>query len=299
MTQVSGQNPQIWEIVLEVPSRQEVEDLEAILENITIGISCFEIPGTSKWRLTGYCADEPSRPHVETCLRETVNGIESDILSLEIRLVEERDWVAEIEQSLGPIHVGPYFVHGSHITKLPPPDSIAIRIDAGMAFGTGNHETTRGCLRAIEQLYAEDGPRKPVDVGTGSGILAIALAKRFGVHIVAGDNDPVAIEVAVANSRINGVSDNISFHVSEGLSNAVIQASIPFDLVIANIVANPLIEMTGEISQAIAPEGHVILSGILSEQAEEVLNRYQQHGFAFDDRVIENEWETLILSKKG
>jgi ribosomal protein L11 methyltransferase len=299
MTQESGENPNIWEIVVELPSRQGLADFEAALENITIGISSLEVPGTPKWRLTGYCMDEPSRPQVESLLLGTRKGIQNEISSLEIRLVEERDWVAETEQSLGPIHVGPYFVHGSHVITLPPTNSIAIRIDAGMAFGTGNHETTRGCLWAIEHLYIEDGPRKPVDVGTGSGILAIALAKRFGIRVVAGDNDPVAIDVAVENARINGVSESISFHVSEGLSDVAIQASIPFDLVIANIVANPLIEMTGEISQAIAPEGHVILSGILSEQAEEVLNHYQQHGFTFDDRLIENEWETLILSKKG
>lgn len=299
MTQESSQNPNIWEIVVEMPSRQRLADFEAALENITIGLSSFEVPGTPNWRLTGYCADEPSRPHVESLLLGTRKGIENEISSLEIRLVEERDWVAETEQSLGPIHVGPYFVHGSHVTTLPPTDSIAIRIDAGMAFGTGNHETTRGCLRAIEQLYIEDSPRNPVDVGTGSGILAIALAKRFGIRVVAGDNDPVAIEVAVENARINRVSENISFHVSEGLNDVAIQASVPFDLVIANIVANPLITMTGEILEAIAPEGHVILSGILTEQVEEVLSHYQQHEFMLVDRANENEWETLILSKKG
>ncbi|CAN0498250.1 unnamed protein product, partial [Discosporangium mesarthrocarpum] len=175
--------------------------------------------------------------------------------------------------------------------------SVAIQIDAGLAFGTGNHETTQGCLMALEAVMADRPPASTIDIGTGSGILAIAVAKRFDVDVLASDIDPIAIDVARENAVINGVEARIRFVVSDGLEAPEIASLAPYDLILANIVANPLIALAPGISGIAAIGGHVILSGILLEQADGVTAAYAEGGLLLKDRFDLGNWSTLVLMR--
>ena len=297
MTGSGSPDGELWLISFDLPDRAGVSIFEDALEDIVTGLSSFEIIGTPGWRITGLTMGEPDRNEVLTRLGGAANRAETDVPDVEILAVEERDWVAEAEKALAPIHVEPFYVYGSHVTDQPPDGAIAIRIDAGQAFGTGNHETTRGCLQAIEMICAEQAPSAPLDIGTGSGILAIALARRTDAHVTASDNDPIAVDVAAENAAVNGVGNRISFHVVEGLDLPAIRASTPYDLIVANILANPLISLSADIAGAGAAFGRVILSGILGSQEDEVITAYQVEGLNLIKRIEIGEWTTLVLRR--
>lgn len=288
---------EMWQISFELPDRAGVDGFEAALEDAVIGLSSFEIVGTSGWRIIGYTAGEPDRPDILTRLGTAAATADVAIPDIEVCLVEERDWVAEAERALAPIEVGPFYVYGSHVTDAPPDGAIPIQVDAGQAFGTGNHETTKGCLQAIEAICARQTPSNPLDVGTGSGILAIALCKRLKIHVTASDNDAIAVDVATRNAELNGVGGLIDFHLADGLGLAAIQAKAPYDLIVANIVANPLIAMSDAIASATTEDGKVVLSGILIEQSDEVVAAYHANGLSLLDRNEIGEWVTLTLGR--
>jgi len=210
------------------------------------------------------------------------------------------DWVAENQRSFKPFAVGPFWVHPSHARNSLPAGLLPIEIDAGMAFGTGTHATTRGCLEMLAALDQAD-TANAVDVGCGSGILAIAMAKLWQRPVVGGDNDPQAIEVAIDNARLNGVAALCRFVTSIGLGAPELAAKAPYDLIVANILAGPLIELSESFAAAIRPGGRVLLSGLLVEQADMILSTYQRRGFALE-RHIDLEtggagWRTLLLRK--
>lgn len=288
---------QVWEIVIELPSGDVRELFEAAIADFVTGHAIFEIDGTPRWRLTGYMDATPDTAAIEAGIAGAAIAAGIDTPPVRIAPVVQKDWVAESEKSLPALHVGPYFVFGSHIRDDPPRGSIAIKIDAGLAFGTGNHETTQGCLQALERVFAERAPVNPVDIGTGSGILAIAIAMRCDVNVRASDIDPIAVDVARENAVINGVGDMVSCFVADGVDGDDIGTAAPYDLVVANIVANPLIALAGGIRRILAEKGFVILSGILNEQASGVRNAYTAEGLVLADRIELGNWTTLILRR--
>ena len=292
-------DPEMWELGFELPTDDHRAAFEASIEEFVTGHAIFEVEGTPRWRLTGYAAGPPDQTAVEASVSAAAAAAGVSTPDISFAVVVQKDWVAEVEKTLTPIHVPPYYVFGSHISDEPPANSIAIQIDAGLAFGTGNHETTQGCLMALEAVLADQPSKSPIDIGTGSGILAIAVAKRFNVDAMASDIDPIAIDVARENARINGVEDRIRFAVSDGLDSPEVMASAPYDLILANIVANPLIALAPGISGIAAIGGHVILSGILLEQAESVTDAYRAGGLSLKDRIDLGNWSTLILTRPG
>jgi ribosomal protein L11 methyltransferase len=210
------------------------------------------------------------------------------------------DWVAENQRSFRPFNVGPFWVHPSHATETAPAGSIALEIDAGLAFGTGTHATTRGCLEMLPTLEARETVNA-VDVGCGSGILAIAMAKLWQRPVIGGDNDSEAVTIALDNARLNGVAHLCQFVPAKGLHHEELQARVPYDLIVANILAGPLIELCDTFSAAVRPGGHVLLSGLLVEQAEDILSVYQRWRFTLE-RHIDLEtggawWRTLLLRR--
>ena len=218
----------------------------------------------------------------------------------DIEVLPDTDWVAENQRSFQPFRVGRFWVHPSHATEPVPDDAIALRIDAGLAFGTGTHATTRGCLEAIGALDPA-AIANPVDVGTGSGILAIAMALAWRRPILGGDNDPDSITVARENAQLNGVADLCAFHLSEGLAAPPLASRAPYDLIVANILAGPLVGLAPDFARAAAARATLILSGLLVEQADEVLAAYRAQGFALS-RGIDHEaggadWRTLVLTR--
>jgi ribosomal protein L11 methyltransferase len=217
-----------------------------------------------------------------------------------VEVLPDTDWVAENQRSFQPFRVGRFWVHPSHATDPMPDGAIPLRIDAGLAFGTGTHATTRGCLEAIGALDPA-AIHNPVDVGTGSGILAIAMALAWRCTILGGDNDPDSITVARENGELNGVAGLCDFHLSEGLSAPPLARRAPYDLIVANILAGPLVGLAPAFANAAAPRATLILSGLLVEQADEVLAAYRAQGFALV-RSIDHEaggadWRTLVLHR--
>ena len=208
------------------------------------------------------------------------------------------DWVAENQRSFRPFQVGPFWVHPSHARDGAPAGLLPIEIDAGMAFGTGTHATTRGCLELLASLHPQD-VSMAVDVGCGSGILAIALAKLFCTPILGGDNDEQAVLVARENAERNGVW--CEFYVSIGLQAPELARHVPYDLIVANILAGPLIELSESFAAAVRPGGRVLLSGLLVEQADMILSTYKRRGFTLERHVdLETggaEWRTLLLRR--
>ena len=208
--------------------------------------------------------------------------------------------MAENQRSFRPFAVGPFWVHPSHVTEGQPAGLLPLRIDAGLAFGTGTHATTRGCLEMLATLDPAETAHC-VDVGCGSGILAIAMAKLWRRPVLGGDNDAEAVEVAVENAGLNGVAELCRFTVSAGLQAPDLAGRAPYDLVVANILAGPLVDLAESFAASVRPGGRVLLSGLLVEQAALVLSAYARHGLAFERRLdLETGgawWRTLLLRR--
>ena len=209
-------------------------------------------------------------------------------------------WVAENQRSFRPFQVGPFWVHPSHARDGVPAGMLAIEIDAGMAFGTGTHATTRGCLEMLAALDPAE-TANAVDVGCGSGILAIAMAKLWQRAVVGGDNDAQAVVVAVENAGLNGVAALCSFVTSIGLQAPELATRAPYDLIVANILAGPLMELSESFAAATRPGGRVLLSGLLVEQADMIVSTYKRRAFE-TERHVDLEtggawWRTLLLRR--
>jgi ribosomal protein L11 methyltransferase len=210
------------------------------------------------------------------------------------------DWVAENQRSFRPFAVGPFWVHPSHVADGRPDGLLPLRIDAGLAFGTGTHATTRGCLTMLATIDPTETVHS-VDVGCGSGILAIAMAKLWRRPVLGGDNDAEAVDVAVENAGLNGVAELCRFTVSAGIQAPELAARAPYDLIVANILAGPLVDLSESFATAVRPGGRVLLSGLLVEQAALVLSSYAHRGLAFERRLdLETGgawWRTLLLRR--
>jgi ribosomal protein L11 methyltransferase len=221
-----------------------------------------------------------------------------DVVSEEIEAIPNTDWVVETQKGLAPVHVGRFAVHGSH-DRHRSVSQWAIEIDAGRAFGTAHHETTKGCLLALDRLARRIHPAAILDLGTGSGVLAIAAAKAFSrrVRVSAVDLDPVAIEVATENCKKNGVRPNVRLFAGDGLKPSTAYEMAPFGVVIANILARPLLQLAPRLRSLTRPGGMLILSGLLQEQSREVLGRYRSTGFRLVGRAVLEGWTTFLLRR--
>ncbi|TCD15225.1 50S ribosomal protein L11 methyltransferase [Oricola cellulosilytica] len=207
------------------------------------------------------------------------------------------DWVAKSLEGLKPVRAGRFLIHGRHDRSAVRPNDIAIEIEAGQAFGTGHHGTTSGCLTMIEHLCAARAPANALDLGTGTGVLAIALARRARIPVLATDIDPVATRVARANARINGASRHIRFETAAGFHHRCFAERDPFDLIVANILARPLMRMAPDIRANLAAGGDVVLSGILATQRRAVLSAFRLAGLFHQRTLWRGEWVTLHLAR--
>jgi ribosomal protein L11 methyltransferase len=212
----------------------------------------------------------------------------------------ETDWVAHVRRELKPVVAGRFFVYGSHDADQVPtdPDVEPLLIEAAMAFGTGHHGTTLGCLRALDRL-AQNGfvGKSVVDIGCGTAVLAMAAARIWPDDVLASDIDQVAVDVAMANVRANGLEGRVRCVEAAGFDHSDITACAPFDLIFANILKGPLVALAPEMNTHAAPGAYAILSGILNEQADEVISVYSRNGFNLVSRDEIVEWTTLTLRK--
>ncbi|MFC4625402.1 50S ribosomal protein L11 methyltransferase [Daeguia caeni] len=205
------------------------------------------------------------------------------------------DWVTHSLAGLKPVRAGRFFVHGSHDRDKITPDDIAIEIDAGQAFGTGHHGTTAGCLEMIEEIVESEHPTNALDLGTGSAVLAIAIAKLAPIPVLATDIDPVAVSVAAENIIKNGVAEHVVTATAEGFGHPIFRSYAPFDLIVANILANPLMELAPGIKQHLAPGGSIILSGILESQHDAVIVAYEAQGLTHQKTLHREGWVTIHM----
>jgi ribosomal protein L11 methyltransferase len=255
-----------------------------------------------EWRLDAYFEGEPDADAL-TLLRSLVPSA-GDAAPVIEKLTDE-DWVTLSQQGLEPIRAGRFFVHTPAHRDAVPSDAIALEIDAGRAFGTGQHETTTGCLLALDRLKATGANCSNIaDVGTGTGLLAFAAMHLWpAAKAVASDIDPVAIEVAEENARINDVKlgrarGQLELAVAPGLEHLRLKARAPYDLIIANILAGPLIELAPSLAGALAPGGRLILAGLLEHQADGVTAAYRRHGMMAGAPIRRGDWPTLLLRKR-
>jgi ribosomal protein L11 methyltransferase len=269
------------------------EALEA-LDPAPTGVGVFEIEdGSGYWEVGAYFDEGPDE--VALALLAAAHGARPFAVSE----LPETDWVAHVRRELAPVEAGRFFVHGAHDAERVPEGAEALLIEASMAFGTGHHGTTQGCLRALDRLAGEGiAPRSAADIGCGTAVLAMAAARLWpSATIIASDNDPVAVEVATANLAANGLLGRIDCVVAEGFDHPDIATAAPFDLIVANILKGPLIALAPKMAAHCTPGGRLILSGILAEQGEDVAEHYARHGFnlAGEERIV--DWLTLEFRK--
>ena len=261
-------------------------------------VTSREIARDRPWRIEVF-AESPD-PSVAAAIAETAAALAAPPPVWGWEALPDIDWVAENQRSFRPFAVGRFWVHPSHDGAGRPAGLLPLRIDAGLAFGTGTHATTRGCL----QLLGDLGPAETVnavDVGCGSGILAIAMAKLWRRPILGGDNDAEAVAVAADNAALNEVGGLCRFVHAAGLAAPALQDRAPYDLIVANILAGPLVDLSDSFAAHLRPGGRVLLSGLLVEQAGHILAVYGRRGLAFERRIdLETGgawWRSLVLRK--
>jgi ribosomal protein L11 methyltransferase len=209
----------------------------------------------------------------------------------------DQDWIRQSQEGLPPVRAGRFFVYGAHDAGLVPVGVIPIRIEAGLAFGTGHHETTALCLQAISQIARANRPKHILDLGSGTGVLAIAAAKLLLRPVLATDIDPIAVEVARENARANHVAPLIHAALADGFASPTIRGRAPFDLILANILAGPLTKLAPDLAAALAPKGTAVLSGLLRNQEKLVLSFACAQGLVFRRALRDGPWSALVLSR--
>ncbi len=265
------------------------------LEPVPTGIGVFEVEdGSGLWEVGGYFTESPDVAAL--ALLAAAFGARDFAISE----LPETDWVAHVRRELAPVEAGRFFVYGSHDADKVPGDRIPLLIEAAMAFGTGHHGTTLGCLRALDRLI-EDGfeAGKVADIGCGTAVLAMAAARVWDGTIIASDIDQVAVDVAEANLSANGMEGRVRCVEAAGFDHPELAALAPYDLIFANILKGPLIALAPDLSAHLRPEGYAILSGLLNEQAADVIEVYAQSGVNLVKSEEIGDWTTLLLRKKA
>ncbi|MBL8597684.1 MAG: 50S ribosomal protein L11 methyltransferase [Devosia sp.] len=271
--------------------------VDAVMElgDLALTASAHEDATTGEWVFEATCEMLPDLLAFEDLARTTLGG-EVDFTITPIDT--DTNWVARSLEGLQPVTAGGFYVYGSHSAEqVRPAGLIPLRIEAAQAFGTGHHETTTGCLEAIERTLKHTRPRKMLDVGTGTGVLAIALAKRTHTPVLASDIDPIATHTTLDNARDNGVGTLIRAVTSPGMNHIAIARGAPYDMIVANILAGPLAALAPAIARAAAPGATIILSGLLATQAAWVANAYREQQVILTQRLVRGDWATLILHK--
>jgi ribosomal protein L11 methyltransferase len=253
-------------------------------------------PGGGKaWLVEAYFGFEPD----EEALRDLVAAAAGPEAAQAVAfgVTEKRDWVANALAGLKPVRAGRFLVHGAHDRARVGASDIGIEIEAGLAFGTGHHGTTRGCLLHLDRVLKRRRPRYVADVGCGAGVLAIAAAKALRRKVWLGDIDPVAVEVANENARLNGVGAHCKSLVSRGVENLAMREGAPYDLVFANILAKPLRLLAPSLAAVTAPGGEAIVSGLLLSDVAGVLAAWRAQGFYLVEQINLEGWASLLLAR--
>jgi ribosomal protein L11 methyltransferase len=288
----------VWRVAVTASDAAAAEAAAVALGTACAAVSAFEATPGGEWHVEGFAAEPPRRGALEAALALAWLPRAGEPPELAIERVPARDWLAANAASFPPLSAGRYFIFGSHHRGPVPPARIGLLIDAATAFGTGEHATTRGCLLALDAL-ARRGPRRRVlDMGTGTGILAIAAARTWRRRVVARDIDAEAVRVAARNAAANGVAALVEVRRADGYRERGLRLAGRFDLVCANILARPLARMAPDLKRALAPGGIAVLSGLLARQEAFVLAAHRPQRLALVRRIALEGWHTLILQRR-
>ena len=278
----------------EQAARRVVDLLTEVFFEGQAAIAAFE-RSDGRWDVTVHFADPPDQPLV----RELVTSAAGPDIAkaIDFDTVEAKDWVKASLEDLVPVPAGRFVVHGQHDRERVAPNKVGIEIEAALAFGTGHHGTTRGCLLLLDHVLKAYRPRRVLDLGTGTGVLAIAAAKALHQNILASDIDAPSVRVARENARLNGVGNGVQAIRATGFSAPEFSARGPFELVLANILANPLRQLSGPMMAHLAPKAFVILSGLLNHQAGAVIAAYRARGLVPLRHLKIDGWSSLLLRR--
>jgi len=280
----------------EAAAKRIVDVLGEVFFEGDAAVVAFERPD-GEWGVALHFAEAPD----QALLRELIatsagNGIAA---TLAFDTIEAKDWVKASLENLVPVPAGRFVVHGSHDRDRVAPNKLAIEIEAALAFGTGHHGTTRGCLLLLDHVLKSSRPRNLLDLGTGTGVLGIAAAKALHRVVLASDIDPPSVRVAAENAALNEVGNHVRVIRATGFAAPDFSRAGPFDLVLANILANPLRQLAGPMTRHLAPAGRVILSGLLTHQAPAVIAAYRARGLVPVRHLRIEGWSSLLLKRMG
>jgi ribosomal protein L11 methyltransferase len=275
-------------------ARRVVDLLNESLDEGQAAVAAFERPD-GRWDVSLHFAEPPD----QVSIRELVSLAAGDNIARHITFdtVKAKDWVAASLEDLVPVGAGRFVVHGRHDRARIAANKLRIEIEAALAFGTGHHGTTRGCLLLLGEVLRSRQPRRVLDLGTGTGVLAIAAAKALRRRVLASDIDSVSVGVARDNARLNGVGNLVEAIHATGFSAPQFAARAPFDLVLANILANPLRQMATPMAAHLAPSASVILSGLLPHQAQSVIASYRARGLILRRHLKIDGWSSLLMQR--
>jgi ribosomal protein L11 methyltransferase len=288
--------PTAWQVEITVLRRDM-----AIFENVLAAADSVSstVAGDDAWHLRAIFTQPPPRAAIEASVAIAATAAMVAPPRLSIAPLADKDWIAEGLKHLDAVKVGRFIVRGGHIPPSQIPGRLDLLVDAGQAFGTGHHGTSAGCLVALDRLSRRRQFANPLDMGCGTGVLAMAIAHLWKSPVLAVDIDPVSISVTRENARANHLARLIRAEVSNGYQARIVRTSAPFDLIVANILARPLEKMAPTLARALAPGGAAVLSGILVGQERAVINAHRRCGLRLEKQAVREGWVTLTLYKRG
>ncbi|KQQ23503.1 ribosomal protein L11 methyltransferase [Methylobacterium sp. Leaf123] len=287
----------VLRLITDEPSaRAMTELLGEMFDPMETAVAAFEVEETGAWRLEAYFSEEPDAEMIRDLIRPMV-GAQADAAFFET--IDQQDWVRASLEGLKPVRAGRFLVHGGHDRHQVRGNDLAIEIEAALAFGTGHHGTTLGCLRALVDELKRRRPAHVLDVGTGTGILGFAAAKVLRTPVVAGDLDPEAVMTARGNARLNGLGPYMRLYHAPGVRHALANRPRGFDVVFANILARPLKRLAPSLTAVVADDGVLILSGLIERDVPGVLSTYRHRGFHLARSGVIEGWATLVLRRGG
>ena len=291
----------VLRLITDEPSaRAMTELLGEMFDPMETAVAAFEVEETGvetgTWRLEAYFSEEPDAEMIRDLIRPMV-GEQADAAVFET--IDQQDWVRASLEGLKPVRAGRFLVHGGHDRHQVRGNDLAIEIEAALAFGTGHHGTTLGCLRALVDELKQRRPAHVLDVGTGTGILGFAAAKVLRTPVVAGDLDPEAVMTARGNARLNGLGPYMRLYHAPGVRHALANRPRGFDVVFANILARPLKRLAPTLTAVVADDGVLILSGLIERDVPGVLSTYRHRGFHLARSGVIEGWATLVLRRGG
>jgi len=286
----------VWRLFVQVRGADAANAVFALLDDNADAVSAFEV-APKEWQVEAYRQSPLLNSELEAQLALAAAAAGGTLAETGEERLAARDWLAENQLSFPPLRIGRFFIYGSHHPGGVPAGAIGIAVDAATAFGTGEHPSTHGCLLALERLARRQRFRKPLDIGTGTGILSIAAAKLLHRKVLAGDIDPTAICVARHNAARNGVTGLVQSRRAPGYRDRSIGRS-GYDLILSNILARPLAVMAADLSRRLAPGGRAVLSGLLRWQEPIVLAPHRGCGIVLDHRLVIDGWSTLVMRRR-